>query len=90
MVAIITFEEVRISHENFEVLAKAVHAQNITHSFSLMGDGNIDFSGALAHQGVGFIRRHEHCAVSMAMAHARVTGGVVLLRYVGPGLADYD
>jgi hypothetical protein len=33
------------------------------------------FAGALAHLGMPFTyARHEHCAVSMAMAYARVTG----------------
>ena len=61
--------------KTYDVVAAAIEAQETGHCFALLGDGNMHFAGALAHLGMPFTyARHEHCAVSMAMAYARVTG----------------
>ncbi|MGB0584378.1 MAG: thiamine pyrophosphate-binding protein, partial [Candidatus Puniceispirillaceae bacterium] len=66
--------------KTYDVVAAAIEAQETGYCFALLGDGNMHFAGALAHLGMPFTyARHEHCAVSMAMAYARVT--------VRPGLA---
>ena len=60
--------------KTYDVVAAAIEAQETGHCFALLGDGNMHFAGALAHLGMPFTySRHEHCAVSMAMAYARVT-----------------
>jgi len=76
--------------KTYEVVASAINAQDSEHCFALLGDGNMHFAGALAHLGVGFTyARHEHCAVSMAMAYARVTGKTGLATVTcGPGLTQ--
>ena len=76
--------------KTYDVVAKAIKAQGVGHCFALLGDGNMHFAGALAHLGVSFTyARHEHCAVSMAMAYARVTGQPGLATVTcGPGLTQ--
>ena len=76
--------------KTYDVVAKAIKAQGVGHCFALLGDGNMHFAGALAHLGVSFTyARHEHCAVSMAMAYARVTGQPSLATVTcGPGLTQ--
>tara|TARA_B100001057_G_scaffold189237_1_gene190059 strand:+ start:341 stop:2002 length:1662 start_codon:yes stop_codon:yes gene_type:complete len=76
--------------KTYDVVAKAIEAQGVGHCFALLGDGNMHFAGALAHLGVSFTyARHEHCAVSMAMAYARVTGQPGLATVTcGPGLTQ--
>ena len=76
--------------KTYDVVAKAIKAQGVGHCFALLGDGNMHFAGALAHLDVSFTyARHEHCAVSMAMAYARVTGQPGLATVTcGPGLTQ--
>ena len=76
--------------KTYDVVAKAIKAQESSHCFALLGDGNMHFAGALAHLGMPFTyARHEHCAVSMAMAHARVSGETGLATVTcGPGLTQ--
>ena len=76
--------------KTYDVVAKAIKVQGVGHCFALLGDGNMHFAGALAHLGVSFTyARHEHCAVSMAMAYARVTGQPGLATVTcGPGLTQ--
>ncbi|NCW17478.1 MAG: thiamine pyrophosphate-binding protein, partial [Rhodobacteraceae bacterium] len=76
--------------KTYDVVAAAIEAQESGHCFALLGDGNMHFAGALAHLGVPFTyARHEHCAVSMAMAYARVTGRPGLATVTcGPGLTQ--
>ncbi|NBP49486.1 MAG: thiamine pyrophosphate-binding protein, partial [Alphaproteobacteria bacterium] len=76
--------------KTYDVVAKAIKAQDSSHCFALLGDGNMHFAGALAHLGMPFTyARHEHCAVSMAMAHARVSGETGLATVTcGPGLTQ--
>ena len=76
--------------KTYDVVAQAIKAQGSGHCFALLGDGNMHFAGALAHLGMGFTyARHEHCAVSMAMAYARVTGEIGLATVTcGPGLTQ--
>ena len=55
--------------KTYDVVAKAIKAQGVGHCFALLGDGNMHLAGALAYLDVSFTyARHEHCAVSMAMA----------------------
>ena len=76
--------------KTYDVVAAAIEAQETGHCFALLGDGNMHFAGALAHLGMPFTyARHEHCAVSMAMAYARVTGRPGLATVTcGPGLTQ--
>ncbi|MGB1998113.1 MAG: thiamine pyrophosphate-binding protein [Candidatus Puniceispirillaceae bacterium] len=76
--------------KTYDVVAAAIKAQETGHCFALLGDGNMHFAGALSHLGMSFTyARHEHCAVSMAMAYARVTGGPGLATVTcGPGLTQ--
>ena len=76
--------------KTYDVVAAAIEAQGSGHCFALLGDGNMHFAGALAHLGVPFTyARHEHCAVSMAMAYSRVTGRPGLATVTcGPGLTQ--
>ena len=76
--------------KTYEIVAVAIKAQGMAHCFALLGDGNMHFAGALAHQGVQFTyARHEHCAVSMAMAYGRVVGRPGLATVTcGPGLTQ--
>ena len=76
--------------KTYDVVAKAIRAQGVGHCFALLGDGNMHFAGALAHLGASFTyARHEHCAVSMAMAYARVTGQPGFATVTcGPGLTQ--
>ena len=76
--------------KTYDVVAKAIKAQGVGHCFALLGDGNMHFAGALAHLDVSFTyARHEQCAVSMAMAYARVTGQPGLATVTcGPGLTQ--
>lgn len=74
----------------YEKLAEAFHAEGTRTLFALLGDGNMHW--ALALEGLGcrpVYARHEHCAVSMAMAHANATGepGVASVT-CGPGLTQ--
>ena len=76
--------------KTYDVVAKAIKAQGTSHCFALLGDGNMHFAGALAYLNVSFTyARHEHCAVSMAMAYARVTGQPGLATVTcGPGVTQ--
>ena len=76
--------------KTYDAVAAAIKAQDVGHCFALLGDGNMHLAGALAHLGMPFTyARHEHCAVSMAMAYARVTGEVGLATVTcGPGLTQ--
>lgn len=71
-------------------MAQACAAEGVQQVFALLGDGNMHLAAALAQQGCRFTHvRHEHCAVSAAMAYARVSGnlGVATLT-CGPGLTQ--
>lgn len=73
-----------------DVMAQAFIAEGVSQAFALLGDGNMHFAAALEAQGCQFTyARHEHCAVSMAMAYARVSGqtGVASVT-CGPGLTQ--
>ena len=56
--------------------------------FTVLGDGNMYWATALDNRGINTIHaRHEHCAISMALSHARATGDVGLASVTcGPGL----
>jgi acetolactate synthase-1/2/3 large subunit len=73
-----------------EVMAQAFVAEGVSQAFALLGDGNMHFAAALEAQGCAFTyARHEHCAVSMAMAYARVSGHIgVATVTCGPGLTQ--
>jgi thiamine pyrophosphate-dependent acetolactate synthase large subunit-like protein len=75
----------------YQVLAKAFAAEGVDRLFTLMGNGNMYWSYAMAkEQGVKTIHaRHEHCAVAMAEGYARLTGrpGVASVT-CGPGLTQ--
>ncbi len=76
--------------KTYEVLAKACVAEGVEHCFALLGDGNMHFASGLEAQGCNFTyARHEHCAVSMAMAYARVTQKTSFVTVTcGPGLTQ--
>lgn len=82
------------SHSSTPTLAQAMAgacaAEGVRKVFALLGDGNMHLAAALQDQACEFTYvRHEHCAVSAAMAYARVTGelGVATLT-CGPGLTQ--
>ncbi|HEX2553220.1 MAG TPA: thiamine pyrophosphate-binding protein [Microvirga sp.] len=74
----------------YEKLAEAFHAEGTRTLFALLGDGNMHWAVALEALGCRSVyARHEHCAVSMAMAHANATGepGIATVT-CGPGLTQ--
>ena len=74
----------------YEKLAEAFHAEGTRTLFALLGDGNMHWAVALEALGCRSVyARHEHCAVSMAMASANATGepGVATVT-CGPGLTQ--
>lgn len=74
----------------YEVLAETVHREEAGTCFALLGDANMNFAAALQDLGTPFVHvRHEHCAVSAAMSHARATGDVGLASVTcGPGVTQ--
>jgi thiamine pyrophosphate-dependent acetolactate synthase large subunit-like protein len=74
----------------YEAIADAFIAEQTDTVFALLGDGNMHWASAMTGRGVQFIyTRHEHCAVSMAMAWARVTGRIGIASVTcGPGLTQ--
>lgn len=75
----------------YEVLAQAFVAEGVDTLFTLMGNGNMYWSNAMAQSfGVRTIHaRHEHCAVAMAEGFARATGRVgVASTTCGPGFTQ--
>ncbi|MEN9773602.1 MAG: hypothetical protein RL322_672 [Pseudomonadota bacterium] len=74
----------------YEALADSFVAEQVDTVFALLGDGNMHWASAMAARGTRFIyTRHEHCAVSMSMAWARVTGRVGISTVTcGPGLTQ--
>jgi len=74
----------------YEALAEAFIAEDVKDIFALLGDGNMHWSNSMVNKGANFTyTRHEHCAVSMAMAYARAndTVGVATVT-CGPGLTQ--
>jgi len=58
-----------------ELVAEALVASGVSHVFTVMGDGNLDFLDALARRGVRLVHaRHEQGAVAMADGYARASG----------------
>ena len=43
--------------KTYDVVAKAIKAQGVSHCFALLGSGNMHFAGALAHLGVSLPMR---------------------------------
>ncbi len=74
----------------YEAIADAFIAEHTDTVFALLGDGNMHWASAMAARGARFIyTRHEHCAVSMAMAWSRVTGRLGIASVTcGPGLTQ--
>ncbi len=74
----------------YEALAESFIAEDVNDVFALLGDGNMHWSNAMVKKGAKFIyTRHEHCAVSMAMAYARANNTVgVATVTCGPGLTQ--
>jgi thiamine pyrophosphate-dependent acetolactate synthase large subunit-like protein len=75
----------------YQVLAKAFAAEGVDKLFTLMGNGNMYWSYAMAKdQGIKTIHaRHEHCAVAMAEGYFRATGKVGVASVTcGPGLTQ--
>jgi acetolactate synthase I/II/III large subunit len=76
--------------ELYQKLAEAFHAEGTRSMFGLLGDGNMHWAAALESLGCRPIyARHEHCAVSMAIAYANATGepGIASVT-CGPGLTQ--
>jgi acetolactate synthase I/II/III large subunit len=75
----------------YRALAQAFHAEGVDTFFTLLGDANMHWCLALKEmEGVRmFHSRHEHAAVSMAMAHHSATGKVgVASTTSGPGFTQ--
>jgi acetolactate synthase I/II/III large subunit len=75
----------------YEALAQAFVAEGVDTFFTLMGDGNMHWCTAMKNTpGVTMIHsRHEHAAVSMAMAYHSATGKVgVASTTCGPGFTQ--
>lgn len=75
----------------YEVLAQAFVAEGVDTLFTLMGNGNMYWSNAMAQShGVRTIHaRHEHCAVAMAEGYARITDRIgVASTTCGPGFTQ--
>lgn len=74
----------------YELLADAFVAEGLSALFTLMGDGNMHWSTAIASRGVAtFHVRDEHNACMMAVGHHSATGevGVASTTY-GPGVTQ--
>ncbi|ETW11529.1 TPP-requiring enzyme [Roseivivax marinus] len=74
----------------YEILARTFANEGVGTCFALLGDANMNFATVLADLGPRLIYvRHEHCAVSAAMSHARATGHVGTATVTcGPGLTQ--
>lgn len=79
-----------MSREVYDVLAECFHREGAQACFALLGDANMHWAARLSRMGTRMLYvRHEHCAVSAAMSHARATGepGVATVT-CGPGLTQ--
>lgn len=79
------------SRPMFVALAEAFHAEGTDIAFVLTGNGNMHWDAAFsALSGTRSVHvRHEHCACSMAIAYAAVTGKVGVASVTcGPGLSQ--
>ena len=76
--------------KTFDILARAVAQEGVTDAFALLGDANMNFATRLAEGGCRMIYvRHEHNAVTGAMAYARKTGRTGFATVTcGPGLTQ--
>ena len=76
--------------ETTDVIARACVAEGVSHAFALLGDGNMHLAAALEREGCQFTHvRHEHCAVSMAMAYSRAAHTIGFATVTcGPGLSQ--
>lgn len=76
--------------KTYQMLARVFHQEGVGACFNLLGDANMNWAAALAELGVPMIYvRHEHCAVSAAMAYVRKTDDVgVASMTCGPGLTQ--
>ncbi|MFC7704204.1 thiamine pyrophosphate-binding protein [Plastorhodobacter daqingensis] len=74
----------------YDMLAHAFHAEGTRLLFTLLGDGNMHWATALEGLGCRLIHaRHEHCAVSMAMAAVNAGEAVGVASVTcGPGLTQ--
>lgn len=75
----------------YRILANAFIAEGVDTVFVLTGDGNMYWEAAFAEaEGTQSIHvRHEHCAVAMASAHARITNSIGVASVTcGPGLSQ--
>jgi len=72
------------------VLSDAFIAEGVDTHFTVMGNGNMWWSDALARKNVRTIHaRHENCAIGMASGYARRTGKVGVASITsGPGLTQ--
>lgn len=71
-------------------LAQIVADEGVSCHFTLLGDANMYFADSLDALGVQSVHvRHEHCACSMAMSHARATGDLGFCSVTcGPGVTQ--
>jgi len=74
----------------YEVLAESFRREGVATCFALLGDANMNWATVLAACGTRMIYvRHEHCAVSAAMAWSRAEAEVgVATVTCGPGLTQ--
>lgn len=73
-----------------EAIAEVFLREGTTTVFTLMGDGNMDWSVDMGQRGVQLVHaRHEHAAVSMADGYARATDEVAVASVThGPGVTQ--
>lgn len=76
--------------KTFDMLARIVAQEGVTDAFALLGDANMNFATRLAEAGCRMIYvRHEHNAVTAAMAYARKTGKAGFATVTcGPGVTQ--
>jgi thiamine pyrophosphate-dependent acetolactate synthase large subunit-like protein len=76
--------------KTFDMLARAVAHEGVSDAFALLGDANMNFATRLAEGGCRMIYvRHEHNAVTGAMAYTRKTGKTGFATVTcGPGLTQ--
>ena len=74
----------------YEILADVVRREGVETCFALLGDANMNWATTLGTLGTRMIYvRHEHNAVSAAMAHARATGRSACATVTcGPGVSQ--
>jgi thiamine pyrophosphate-dependent acetolactate synthase large subunit-like protein len=76
--------------KTYEVIARGIEAEGVTHTFAIMGDATLHWYGAMVERGIEMIdTRQEIGAVAMAEGYAHVAGDVGVASVTsGPGLVQ--